>query len=212
LDGNHYWTRKYKNSEGKEVVKRMGWYEQIMSDSVWELAYETDWGEDWKSALQYYVSPENEKLIESMVNEWISKSGDEVDEDMSLEDKIEEYDNNYDIRNAIGEAENDIAGNEYVDYLQGTLKSALEEYGSVFEFTNETIKIQIDLKDYTNNIDEDTLDEYYENCKDDPSCVFNELLSEGNIDIPKPRFNDNWYPNINKRTYNEYLADRLNEI
>jgi hypothetical protein len=36
---------------------------------------------------------ENEKLIESMINEWISKSGDEVDEDMSLEDKIEEYDN-----------------------------------------------------------------------------------------------------------------------
>ncbi len=212
LDGNHYWTRKYKNKEGKEVTKRMGWYEQIMSDSVWDLAYESDWGEDWKSALNYYVNPENEKLIESMINEWIIKSGDEVDEDMSLKEKIEQYDDNYDIRNAISGAENDIASGKYVDYLQDTLKSALEEYGSVFEFTNETIKIQIDLKDYINDINEDELDEFYENCNDDSECVFGELLGNDYIVKPKPRFNDNWYPYINKRTYNEYLADRLNEI
>ena len=212
LQGDTYSTRRYKNREGKEIVRRESWYEKIMSDSIWDDVWYMDWGSDWKSALDYYVYPENEKLIESMINEWISKSGDEVDEDMSLEEKIEQYDNNDDIRNALSGVENDIAGNEYVDYLRDTLKSALEEYGSVFEFSDETIKIQIDLKDYTNNIDEDTLDEYYENCYDDPKCVFNELLSEGNIDIPKPRFNDNWYPDINKRTYNEYLADRLNEI
>jgi hypothetical protein len=212
LEGDTYSTRRYKNREGKEIIRRESWYEKIMSDSIWDDIWDMDWGSDWKSALDYYVYPENEKLIESMINEWISKSGDEVDEDMSLEEKIEQYDDNYDIRNAMSGAENDVAGNEYVDYLRDTLKSALEEYGSVFEFSDETIKIQIDLKDYTNNIDEDTLDEYYENCYDDPKCVFNELLSEGNIDIPEPRFNDNWYPNIDKRTYNEYLADRLNEI
>jgi hypothetical protein len=212
LDGNHYSTRKYKNSEGKEVTKRYGYYEQIMSDDVWDLAYGSDWGDNWKSTLEYYVDLKNEKLIESMINEWISKSGDEVDEDMSLEDKIEEYDNNYDIRNAIGGAENDIASGEYVDYLRDALKSGLEEYGNVIEFSNETIKIQIDLKDFTRKMDEDTLDEYYENCKDDPSCVFNELLSEGNIDMPKPRFNDNWYPDINKTEYNQLLRERLNEI
>ena len=212
LEGNRYRTRKYKNSEGKEVVKIMGWYEQIMSDDAWDIAYGVDWGEDWKSGLTYYVNPENEKLIESMINEWISKSGDEVDEDMDLKDKLEQYDDNYDIRNAISGAENDIASGEYVDYLQDTLKSALEEYGSVFEFSTETIKIQMDLKDFTNTIDEDTLDEYYENCYDDPRCVFRELLSEGNIDKPKPRFNDNWYPDINKTEYNQLLRERLNEI
>jgi hypothetical protein len=212
LEGNKYWTRKYKNSEGKEVTKRIGYYEQIMSDSVWDLADGVGWGEDWKSGLTYYVNPENEKLIESMINEWISKSGDEVDEDMDLKDKLEQYDDNYDIRNAISGAENDIASGEYVDYLQDTLKSSLEEYGSVFEFSTETIKIQMDLKDFTNTIDEDTLDEYYENCYDDPRCVFRELLSEGNIDKPKPRFNDNWYPDINKTEYNQSLKERLNEI
>jgi hypothetical protein len=212
LDGNHYWTRKYKDSEGKEVTKRYGYYERIMSDDVWDLAYGSDWGEDWKSGLTYYVNPENEKLIESMINEWISKSGDEVDEDMDLEDKLEQYDDNYDIRNAITNAVNDVGSNEYVDYLRDTLKSALEEYGNVIEFSDETIKIQIDLKDYTRRMDEDTLDEYYENCKDNPSCVFNELLSEGNIDMPKPRFNDNWYPDIDKTEYNQLLRERLNDI
>jgi hypothetical protein len=212
LDGNHYWTRKYKDSEGKEVTKRYGYYERIMSDDVWDLAYGSDWGEDWKSGLTYYVNPENEKLIESMINEWISKSGDEVDEDMDLEDKLEQYDDNYDIRNAITNAVNDVGSNEYVDYLRDTLKSALEEYGNVIEFSDETIKIQIDLKDYTRRMDEDTLDEYYENCYDNPSCVFNELLSEGSIDIPKPRFNDNWYPDINKTEYNQLLRERLNDI
>jgi hypothetical protein len=210
LDGNHYWTRKYKDSEGKEVTKRYGYYEQIMSDDVWDLAYGSDWGDNWKSTLEYYVDLKNEKLIESMINEWISKSGDEVDEDMSLEEKIEQYDDNYDIRNAMSGAENDVASGEYVDYLRDALKSGLEEYGNVIEFSNETIKIEIDFKDFKFN--EDELDEYYENCYDDPRCVFKELLIEGNIDVVKPSFNDNWYPDINKTEYNQLLRERLNEI
>jgi hypothetical protein len=210
LKGNKYWTRKYKNSEGKEITKRIGWYERIMSDDVWDLAFGNDWGDDWKSALDYYVDSNNEKLIESMLNEWISKSGDEVDEDMSLEEKIEQYDDNYDIRNAMSSAENDIASGEYVEYLRNTIKSALEEYGSVFEFNDESIKIQIDLKDF--NFSNDYLDEYYENCDDNPACVFSELTSEDNIEMPKPSFDDNWYPDINKTEYNQLLRERLNEI
>ena len=211
-----YRTYKRKTSDGRETTKSVYFYETIMSDNVWDLAYGSDWGEDWKSTLEYYVDLKNEKLIESTINEWISKSGDEVDEDMDLEDKLEQYDDNYDIRNAISGAENDIASGEYVDYLRDTLKSALEKYGNVIEFSNENIKIEIDFKDFTRKMDEDTLDEYYENCKDDPSCVFEELLGNsytgGYIDKPKPKFNDNWHPDIDKRTYNEYLTDRLNDI
>jgi hypothetical protein len=131
---------------------------------------------------------------------------------MSLEDKLEQYDDNYDIRNAISGAENDIASGEYVEYLRNSLKSSLEEYGSVFEFSTEIIKIQMDLNDYINDINEDELDEFYENCNDDPECVFGELLGNDYIIKPKPRFNDNWYPDIDRRTYNQYLTDRLNEI
>lgn len=213
LDGDHVYRRyTRKTPDGRDLTKTIYFYEYIMSDDVWDMAYESDWGRDWKTSLDYYVSPENEKLIESMINEWISKSGDEVDEDMSLEDKLEQYDDNYDIRNAISGAENDIASGEYVEYLRNTLKSSLEEYGSVFEFSTEIIKIQMDLNDYINNINEDELDEFYENCNDDPECVFGELLGNDYFDKPKPRFNDNWYPDIDRRLYNEYLRERLNEI
>ena len=207
-----YVYRKYKSKtpDGRDSTKSVYFYETIMSDNVWDIAYESDWGSDWKLALDYYVDSNNEKLIESMLNEWISKSGDEVDEDMDLEDKLEQYDDNYDIRNAMSSAENDIASGEYVEYLRNTIKSALEEYGSVFEFNDESIKIQIDLKDF--NFSNDYLDDYYENCDDDPACVFSELTSDDIIEMPKPRFNDNWSPDIDKTEYNQLLRERLNEI
>ena len=207
-----YVYRKYKSKtpDGRDSTKSVYFYETIMSDNVWDIGYEVDWGSDWKTALEYYVDSNNEKLIESMLNEWISKSGDEVDEDMSLEEKIEQYDDNYDIRSAMSSAENDIASGEYVEYLRNTIKSALEEYGSVFEFNDESIKIQIDLKDF--NFSNDYLDDYYENCDDDPACVFSELTSDDIIEMPKPRFNDNWSPDIDKTEYNQLLRERLNEI
>jgi hypothetical protein len=216
LEGNNYTyrTHKYKNSEGKQVIKKIGYYELIMSDSVWEIADEQNWSSDWKFTLNHYVDSNNKKLIESIIDEWISKSGDEVDEDMDLEDKIKKYDDNDDIRIAIGGAENEVASKQYVDYLRDVLKTALEEYGSVFEFSTETIKIQIDLKDFT-NIDEDTLDEYYESYGDNPRRIFKELLGHEYIDKPKPIFtNFDNFLNIkkDKDLYNSYLSNMLNSI
>jgi len=211
LKGDYVYRRyKSKTPAGNDTTRNVYFYETIMSDDVWDIAYGVDWGDDWKTALEYYVDSNNEKLIESMLNEWISKSGDEVDEDMSLEEKIEQYDDNYDIRNAMSGAENDVASGEYVEYLRNTIKSALEEYGSVFEFNDESIKIQIDLKDF--NFSDDYLDEYYENCDDDPSCVFSTLTSEDIIEMPRPDFDDRWSPDIDYTKYNQLLRERLNEI
>jgi hypothetical protein len=42
--------------------------------------------------------------------------------------------------------------------------------------------------------------------------VFDELLNVDFITKPKPRFNDNWYPDIDKTEYNQLLRERLNEI
>jgi hypothetical protein len=36
----------------------------------------------------------------------------------------------------------------YVKYLRDTIKDALGRIGNVFEFTNDKIKIQIDLNDF----------------------------------------------------------------
>jgi len=154
---------------------------------------------------------EEEKVLKGEEFE-VDIVSDEVDEDISLEEKIEKYDDNYDIRFALSGAENDVASGEYVNYLRNTLKSALQEYGSVFEFNDEKIKIQIDLKDYLDNFNEDEIDEFYENCNEIPACVFDELLNVDFITKPKPRFNDNWYPDIDKTEYNQLLRERLNEI
>ena len=208
LKGNTYSTRKYKNSEGKVVTKRVGWYEQIMSDDVWDMWDYYD--VDWKSSLEYYVDSTNEKKIEVLIDNIIKEQGEEVDEDMSLEDKIEKYDENYKIINAISSSTNEVESNEYVKYLRDTIKDALNKLGNVFEFTNDNIKIQVDLNDF--GFPEDELDEYYENCYDDPACVFRELVSEDNIDLPKPSFDDRWYPSIDEDDFNQYLSDRLYDI
>jgi hypothetical protein len=200
LKGNTYSTRKYKNSEGKVVTKRVGWYEQIMSDDVWDM-----WGsflDDWKSALDFFVDSTNEKKIEEMIKFWADKEGVELDEDMGIEDMIEEYgENDYidEIKDALNDSLQMAESDSHVKYLRGCIEDALEEYGNVYEFTENKIKIQIDLKDF--NFNEDELDEYYENCNDNPACVFRELVSEGNIDKPKPSFDERWTPDVNKNTF-----------
>jgi hypothetical protein len=203
-----YRTYKSKTPAGNDTTRKVYFYEAIMSDDVWDMW--DNWDADWKSALEYNVDSENEKKIEEIINNMIEKQGAEVDEDMSLEDKIEEYDENYDIRNAISNSVNEAESNEYVEYLRNTIKDALNELGNVFEFTYDKIKIQIDLKDF--NFNEDELDEYYENCNGYPACVFRELVGEGNVDLPKPSFDDRWYPDIDDNTFNQYLTDRLNDI
>ena len=210
LDGDRvYRTYKKKTPAGNDYSVRVSFYETIMSDDVWDMWDNYD--VDWKSALEYNVDAGNEKKIEEMIHNWIEKEGIEIDEDMSLEDKIEEYDDNYDIRNAISSAVNDAESDSYVEHLRDTIKEALGELGNVFEFTSEKIKIQIDLLDL--KLDEDVLDDYYERCGyNNLSCVFSELVSEGNIDLPKPYFDERWYPDIDNRNFNEILTDRLNDI
>jgi len=206
LSGDYVY--KTYGSAKDQKVKRVYFYETIMSDDAWEMWDNYD--ADWKSALEYNVDSENENKIEEIINSMIEKQGGEVDEDMSLVDKIEEYDENYDIRNAISSSINEVESNEYVKYLRDTIKDALNELGNVFEFTNDNIKIQVDLNDF--GFPEDELDEYYENCYDDPACVFRELVSEDNIDLPKPSFDDRWYPSIDEDDFNQYLSDRLYDI
>ena len=207
LSGDYVY-RTIKAKKPSEYDKKIYFYEAIMSDDVWDMWDNYD--VDWKSSLEYYVDSTNEKKIEDLVDNMIKEQGDEVDESMSLKDKIEEYDTDYNIRNAISDATNEAERYSYVEYLRDTIKDALNELGNVFEFTYDKIKIQIDLEDF--NFNEDELDEYYENCNDNPSCVFRELISEGNIDLPKPSFDDRWYPDVDRNTFNEYLRNRLSEI
>ena len=135
----------------------------------------------------------------------------ETDENISLKEMIEQYDDTDEIKNAINNAMSDIERDEYAQYLRDALETALNELGNVFEFNSEKIKMQIDLNDLFSDNDIDDYFETYEDCNDNPKCLFNTLLDEGSIDKPIPRFYD-WSQNINKESYNDRLTDRLNEI
>ena len=210
LKGDTYKTYEYKDENGKLVKKRVGRYETIVSDNIRDEVWDMDFGSDWKTTLKYEVNDDNKKFIEQLIDDMIVNSGDEVDQDISLEQKIENYDDYSKITQAINNAENNILSGMYVEHLRDAIKSALEEYGSVFEFNDESIKIQIDLKDF--NFSNDYLDDYYENCDDDPTCVFSTLTSEDIIEMPEPNFDKYWSPSMDTDEYNEALRNRLNEI
>jgi hypothetical protein len=205
-----YKTYNAKTPAGNDTKRKVYYYETIMSDDVWDM-YNSDGG-SWKENLEYYVDSDNKKKIEEMINSWTEKEGIEIDEDMSLEDKIEEYDDTDEIKNAINDAMSDVERDEYAQYLRDALETALNKLGNVFEFNTEKIKIQIDLKDHLSDNEIDEYYEYYEDCNDDPKCLFGALLDDGSIDKPNPRFYDYWDPDIDKDLYNDRLTDRLNEI
>ena len=202
LGGDYlYSSYIFKTPAGNDAKRKVYYYETIMSDDVWDM-YRGDGG-SWKDNL-YYVDSDNESKIREMINE--------TDENISLEEMIKQYDDTDEIKNAINDAMSDIERDEYAQYLRDALETALNKLGNVFEFSSGKIKMQIDLKDHLSDNDIDDYFETYEDCNDNPECLFNTLLDEGSIDKPIPRFYDYWYADIDKELYNDRLTDRLNNI
>jgi hypothetical protein len=200
------WTvRKTKTGRGS-----MGMFEVILSGDMWDLWDNYD--ADWKVALQYYVSQENERRIRNMLVDIAEKTGVEFDTDLNTEDAIEEYDVDNEIQRALSSAMNDAESGSYQNHLYETLKSALEEYGNVVKFDDESVEIDIDLMPYIDDANEEYVDAYFEDCDDDISCVFSEMLHQGDIDKPKFSIDDRWYPDVDNNEYNSLLKDRLSDI
>lgn len=205
VDGD--WTySQYKNKEGHTV--KVGFIETILSGDMWDMVDGYDG--DWKGALEYYVDDENKQKIRELIK---TMAGENYDENEDLVSLINEYDDNYNIRNAIGSAYSDVANSSYYDYATKQLKNALEEYGTVTKMNDEGVNITIDLMQVAKNmdVDEDTLDEYFENCSDDASCVFDEIMG-GYYDKPSFSIDDRWSPDIDDEDLNGYLSERLSEI
>ena len=184
------------------------WFtEVVLSGDIWEL-YDDDG--DWKLSLEYHVNDENTNKIREIIK---SRMGDDYDPEETLENLIDEYDGDYDIRSAINSSHSDTASSEYYNYVINELKSALEEYGEVLNLNDEGALIKINLTSVIDNIgaDETEVDDAFERCNDDPSCVFGELLGDY-YDKPRMRLDDRLYPNIDEEDFNSYLNDRLYDI
>jgi hypothetical protein len=212
LDGG--WDNTYTNrTTGK--TRRVSIFTEIMAGDAWEL-WSNDGYEDFGAYFQYTIDNETEERLWDIVRRMAQRDGVELDEDLDLEDAVKEVDNNWEIRNAISSAINDADANDYVDYLQKQVESALEEYGNVYEFNDTGAKIQVDLSNLV-DIDEGWVDEIFEGQMNrdgsyNLGAVLDELLSEGHIDKPDFNYDDRWYPSPDDRYVNENVNYRLDDI
>jgi hypothetical protein len=202
------WTvHQWKDKNG--YTRKTSFIETLLSGDIWDLI--EGYHDDWKGGLEYHTNEENSQTIRNIIQQ---RAGEDYDPSESLESLIDEYDNDYEIRNAIGSAYSDSVNSSYYDYATKQLRNALEEYGEVTKLNDEGVNITINLKDVADKmgVGDDELDEHYENCGDDnPSCVFDEIMGQY-YDKPRFRIDDRWSPDFDDEDFNSYLNDRLYDI
>jgi hypothetical protein len=220
VDGG--WNNTYTNKTTGQS-RKVSIFEEIMEGDSWNL-----WGSnqdyyDFDSYFEYTMDRPTEERLWNIVRQMAERDGVELDEDLDLEDAIKEIDDNWEIRNAISDSITEADGYDYVQYLQKELKSALEEYGNVYEFDDSGVKIQIDLSSLI-DVEDQELDEIYENnyypnqtqlqntSGYNLEGVLDELLSRDFIDKPKFNYDERWYPSPDSGVVNELVNYRLDDI
>ena len=207
IDGD-YVVSSRTNQYGTKV--NVGLFETILAGDTWDLWDNYD--ADWKGALQYHADSDSEARILEVVKAMAVKNGIEIDEDLSLEDMIEEYDEDQEIIHSIQRAVNDSESDAYVDDIYKKLKEALEELGTVERMDDSGVVLRVNVGKYIDDLEEDVYEEISDRCDDDMSCMFDEMIGEW-VDKPDFRFDDRYYsPDIDDRYFNELLQERLDEI
>jgi hypothetical protein len=212
IDGG--WDNTYTNRT-TGTKRRVSIFTEIMAGDSWEL-WSNDGYEDIGSYFQYTIDNPTEERLWDIVRRMAQRDGIELDEDLDLEDAIKEVDDDWEIRNAISSAINDADADDYVNYLQNQVKSALEEYGNVYEFDDTGAKIQVDISDFV-DIDDQEIDDVFENFIErngryDLDGILRELLYLNYIDKPKFNYDERWYPSPDNRIVNEQVNYRLDDI
>ena len=212
IDGG--WDNTYTNRT-TGAQRRVSIFTEIMAGDAWSL-WNNDGYEDLDSYFQYTIDKPTEEKLWGIVRRMAERDGVELDEDLDLEDAIKKVDDDWEIRNVISSAINDADANDYVDYLQKQVESALEEYGNVYEFNDTGAKIQVDLSDFV-DIDDQEIDELFENFMErngqyDLDGILRELLYIGHIDKPVFNYDERWYPSPDDSVVNENVNYRLDDI
>jgi hypothetical protein len=212
VDGG--WDKTYTNRTTGNT-RRVSIFTEIMAGDSWEL-WSNDGYEDIGSYFQYTIDNPTEERLWDIVRRMAQRDGIELDEDLDLEDAIKEVDDDWEIRNAISSAINDADADDYVNYLQKQVESALETYGNVYEFNDTGAKIQVDLRDLV-DVDDQDVDEIFENNMDrngqyNLEGVLSDLISEGYIDKPTFDPDERWSPSPDDNIVNEMVNYRLDDI
>jgi hypothetical protein len=212
LDGG--WDNRYTNRT-TGVSRKVSIFTEIMSGDAWEL-WNQDGYEDFGSYFQYTVDKPTEERLWDIVRKMAERDDVELDEDLDLEDSIKQVDDDWEIRNAIGGAINDADANDYVNYLQKEIESALKFYGNVYELNDTGAKIQVDLSDLV-DIDNPEVDALFEdfmerNGQYNLDGILRELIYIGHIDKPTFNYDERWYPSPDDSVVNENVNYRLDDI
>lgn len=195
---------RYLDTQYSQVIK------SVLSGDDYDLWDNYD--ADWKSALEYHVNNESTVEIINVLRELAAKNGVEFDDSMSLEEIIEEYDEDQEVINAIQLSVNDAERDDYISYIYKQLKSSLEEYGGVEELDDTGVSIRVDLGKLIDELEGDVYEEIADNCNDDSDCIFNEIVFGDWIDKPDFYLDDRYYPDVSEEYFNELLQERLGEI
>ena len=225
------WTiNKWKDKDGRERSYTM--FDAIYQGESYDVYDSHSYDGDWESALDYHVNQENEDKIRTIVNGYITKSGQNPEDfnDHSLQDLINEFDEDNDISIMLSQTLGDCEADSYMNYLREQMKEAIGEYGEVMEFSyGEPIKVKIEMdvviegvfnSDYSK--DDEFLD-ILDRCRDgennnDPNlttlgeCIFDEIMGYDYLDRPSLSIDDRWYPDVDDNSFNGILEDRLLEI
>lgn len=205
---NDWVVSRRKNKNGITVETRI--IETILSGDAWELWENYD--ADWKSGLEYHVDKKNESKILEILKKFAESNGESIDEDMGLEDLIEEYDGDREIRSAIQSSVSDAESSGYVNHLYDEVKSTLSHWGIVKELSDEGAVIEVDAEPFFNEIDSSNVDDYLDYFNDDVKSTFIELVLMGDIEKPRFDLDDRYYPDVDDEYLNDILSDRLSEI
>ena len=218
---NHYIKGDYVVSRRK--VKRKSpagvEYDQTIETTLFEAIISGEgymiwdnYDADWKSAIDYYIDDRNTKEIKEKLKE-VAKTSVSFNEEefnsLSLEDLIEEYDDDWKIRSSVQSAVNACERDDYESYVYNKLKDALEELGEIIEMDDRGVKVKIDLSKYLNNLYDSEIDDYFDRCNDRLECVFEELLENGYIENPEVYIDDRYSPDVSDDCFNSYLYDDL---
>jgi hypothetical protein len=212
-DDVHKWIEgDYVVRDSKEKNQRIYFSEALLNGDfsfIYEAGYD-------KNQWRYYlngINKENKTKIIKLLKSFTKKNGDKFIMNNDLEELIDEYDTDDDIKQRINWSLSTCEENSYYEYALKQLTKALSEYGKVNIMYDEGVEINIDLDQVLekSGLDEEDIDNYFDNCSDDPECVITEIIGDY-YDKPTFRIDDRWSPDIDDDLLNDDLSQRLDDL
>ena len=68
----------------------------------------------------------------------------------------------------------------------------------------DDVTFTVDVEQFL-SLDDEYNDDLYERCEDDITCVFDEMIGDGDINKPSFSPDERWYPDVDEKNFNEIL-------